>query len=221
MEELITTFGEFFFAAAVTVVLVTLVTIAAISLIMTVAGGGIAKLSERKHRRTAIAKTEDSYVVSGTIADAEAITTQEENGTHYHHKYAVRYDDDNGTPRRAYLGITTTTPLPYRIGEAVPLRIFRVPVLQPLADAYAPARGTDGKLPGLIAFRSWLGRPVDETGTVMREEDFIPLSKDLDEQAEHDRSSAFRWFVLGGALALTAILLMSCTADSIINSLTL
>ena len=51
----------------------------------------------------------------------------------------------------------------------------------------------------------------------MREEDFIPLSKDLDEQAEHDRSSAFRWFVLGGALTLTAILLMSCTADSIIN----
>ncbi len=220
MEELLTTFSEYLFAAAVTVVLISLVTAAAFSLILTVAGGGISKISERRQRKKALAKTEGSYVVSGTIADAETITTQTENGTQYHHKYAVRYDDDNGTPRRAYLGITTTTPLPYRIGEAVPLRIFQTPVLQPLADAYDPARGSDGRLPGLIAFRSWLGRPVDETGTVMREEDFIPLAKDLEEQAEHDRSQAFRWFVLGGSLTVTAILLMSCAADSIISSLT-
>ena len=76
MEELLTTFSEYLFAAAVTVVLISLVTAAAFSLILTVAGGGISKISERRQRKKALAKTEGSYVVSGTIADAETITTQ-------------------------------------------------------------------------------------------------------------------------------------------------
>ena len=119
--------------------------------------------------------------MNGRIADAEIVTLHLPEGTQYHHKYAFLYEDDNHVTRRAFLGISATTTLPYQIGETVPLRVFRQPVLRPEADAFDPARGADGRLPGLIAFRRWLGRPVDETGTVMREEDFVPLSRELDE----------------------------------------
>lgn len=202
---------------AVRIVLVILVSAVAGMLIATVAGGGLAYLSERKKRLAAAAGTADSYVVNGRISDAETVPIHEKDSVQYHHKLAVRYADENNTERRAYLGITTTTPLPCRVGDPIPLRIFPKPVLTPLADAFDPTRGADGKLPGLIAFRSWLGRPVDETGTVMPEEDYIQLMKDLESAAENDRSRAFRWFILGSALTLLAILMLTSCGHSVID----
>ena len=204
---------------AVRIVLVILVSAVAGMLIATVAGGGLAYLSERKKRLAAVAGTAESYVVNGRIADLETVPIHEKNGVQYHHKFAVRYADENQTERRAYLGMTTTTPLPCRVGDPIPLRIFPKPVLTPLADAFDPARGADGKLPGLIAFRSWLGRPVDETGTVMPEEDYIQLMKDLEAAAEADRSRAFRWFILGSSLTLLAILMLSSCSHSVIEEI--
>lgn len=199
------------------VLLIIIISAVAGALIAAVAGGGLGYLSERKKRLNAVAKTADSYVVNGRIADAETVTVHEKDTVKYHHKFAVRYADENRTERRAYLGISTTTPLPCRIGDMIPLRIMPTPVLEPLADAFDPSRGADGKLPGLIAFRCWLGRPVDETGTVMPEEDYIQLMKDLEAAAETDRSRAFRWFILGSALTLLAILMLSSCGHSVID----
>lgn len=199
------------------ILIIFIISVIAGALIAAVAGGGLGYLSERKKRLNAVAKTADSYVVNGKIADAEAVTIHEKDTVRYHHKFAVRYADENNTERRAYLGISTTTPLPYRVGDPIPLRIMPVPVLTPLADAFDPNRGADGKLPGLIAFRSWLGRPVDETGTVMPEEDYIQLMKDLEAAAENDRSRAFRWFILGSALTLLAILMLASCGNSVIE----
>lgn len=199
------------------ILIIFIISVIAGALIAAVAGGGLGYLSERKKRLNAVAKTADSYVVNGKIADAEAVTIHEKDTVRYHHKFAVRYADENNTERRAYLGISTTTPLPYRVGDPIPLRIMPVPVLTPLADAFDPNRGADGKLPGLIAFRSWLGRPVDETGTVMPEEDYIQLMKDLEAAAENDRSRAFRWFILGSALTLLAILMLASCGNSVID----
>lgn len=204
---------------AVRIVFIILISAVAGALLAAVAGGGLGYLSERKKRLAASARTADSYVVNGRISDAEAVPIHDRSETQYHHKFSVRYTDDNNTERRAYLGIRTTTPLPYRVGDPIPLRIFPEPVLTPLADAFDPTRGADGKLPGLIAFRSWLGRPVDETGTVMPEEDYIQLMKDLESEAETDKSKAFRWFVLGSTLTLLAILMLSSCSHSFLEDL--
>ncbi len=218
MENVFSSFIGELVITALRVLLIIIISAVAGALIAAVAGGGLGYLSERKKRLDAVAKTADSYVVNGKIADAEAVTIHEKDTVRYHHKFAVRYADENNTERRAYLGISTTTPLPYRVGDPIPLRIMPVPVLTPLADAFDPNRGADGKLPGLIAFRSWLGRPVDETGTVMPEEDYIQLMKDLEAAAENDRSRAFRWFILGSALTLLAILMLSSCGHSVIEN---
>lgn len=218
MENVFSSFIGELVITALRVLLIIIISAVAGALIAAVAGGGLGYLSERKKRLDAVAKTADSYVVNGRIADAEAVTIHEKDTVRYHHKFAVRYADENNTERRAYLGISTTTPLPYRVGDPIPLRIMPVPVLTPLADAFDPNRGADGKLPGLIAFRSWLGRPVDETGTVMPEEDYIQLMKDLEAAAENDRSRAFRWFILGSALTLLAILMLSSCGHSVIEN---
>lgn len=218
MENVFSSFIGELVITALRVLLIIIISAVAGALIAAVAGGGLGYLSERKKRLDAVAKTADSYVVNGKIADAEAVTIHEKDTVRYHHKFAVRYADENSTERRAYLGISTTTPLPYRVGDPIPLRIMPVPVLTPLADAFDPNRGADGKLPGLIAFRSWLGRPVDETGTVMPEEDYIQLMKDLEAAAENDRSRAFRWFILGSALTLLAILMLSSCGHSVIEN---
>ncbi|MBR3446977.1 MAG: hypothetical protein IKH27_04145 [Oscillospiraceae bacterium] len=218
MENVFSSFIGELVITALRVLLIIIISAVAGALIAAVAGGGLGYLSERKKRLDAVAKTADSYVVNGKIADAEAVTIHEKDTVRYHHKFAVRYADENNTERRAYLGISTTTPLPYRVDDPIPLRIMPVPVLTPLADAFDPNRGADGKLPGLIAFRSWLGRPVDETGTVMPEEDYIQLMKDLEAAAENDRSRAFRWFILGSALTLLAILMLSSCGHSVIEN---
>lgn len=217
MENVISAFVGEVVITALRILLIVIISAAAGALIAAVAGGGLGYLSERKKRLAAAAKTADSYVVNGRIADAETVTVHEKDTVKYHHKFAVRYADENNTERRAYLGISTTTPLPCRIGDMIPLRIMPTPVLEPLADAFDPSRGADGKLPGLIAFRSWLGRPVDETGTVMPEEDYIQLMKDLESAAENDRSRAFRWFILGSALTLLAILMLASCGNSVIE----
>ena len=200
------------------IIVLYLAIVAILRFVTTVVGAVVAHLSERKQRRLLQIKTMDSICVNGRIADAEIVTLHLPEGTQYHHKYAFLYEDDNHVTRRAFLGISATTTLPYQIGETVPLRVFRQPVVRPEADAFDPARGADGRLPGLIAFRRWLGRPVDETGTVMREEDFVPLSRELDELRELDRKRVWFWGIAGAVILLILILFFRSTLASIWNN---
>lgn len=182
-----------------------------ISACVTAIGGVVSNFSERKKRREALRKTTGAVPAEGFLADVRMADVPERSQKQFHYKLSVHYRDTSNTVRRALIGVVSKYPIAFQEGQSIPLRIFRQPLLQPLPDAYDPSRGADGRLPSVIAFRSWLGRPVDETGTVMREEDFVSVTMDLQQKIERSRKALLIWIiagVIGNLLTIRMALLM-------------
>ena len=194
-----------------TMLVLTLAVMLIISACVTAIGGVVSNFAERKKRREALQKTTGAIPAEGILADVRMADVPERSQKQYHYKLSVHYRDASNTVRRALIGVVSKYPIAFQEGQSIPLRIFRQPLLQPLSDAYDPTRGANGRLPAVIAFRAWLGRAVDETGTVMREEDFVSVTMDLQQKIERSRKSLIIWIiagVIGNLLTIRMALLM-------------
>lgn len=115
--------------------------------------------------------------LKGVISDAALV---QDNSAHpLHYKYSVQYTDIYGQVRRAFIGISTNQPLGYAVGMPVSLVQLSAPVLDVPAEVLDPNRGANGMLPDKIRFRLYHGVPVDETATLMFEDDYNNLYETL------------------------------------------
>ena len=146
------------------------------------AAGAVAAHRDEKNQRRAAALAGSSSPVEGIYADIRIVKDQRAAET-LHYKLSVRYPGADGYDHRAYIGINAAQPLPIRVGDSVQLRIFPVPLIRPDQDALDPERGSDGMIRDQIRFCAWMGAPIDETGTVMREEDLLALTGQLRKRA--------------------------------------
>lgn len=177
--------------------------ILAAAMVIAFAGASAACFRERKRRIAALDKTAASYPVGGIVLDAQLLQDLPGTSNPMHHKYSLRYTDVSGAMHRAFIGMSSHTPLYFTIGEAVPLRIFQQSVIVPDSDAFNPSRGTDGRLDCPISFRKWLGKPVDETGTVMLERDYQDIIFELNRTISSRQTAG--WLLLIAA-ALTFLI---------------
>lgn len=89
------------------------------------------------------------------------------------YQLAVAYPRGN-EQLTALFGLITEEPLAMQEGNRVKLHIFAAPLMQPNAEAWQRARLAAGCLPKeSVHYRDFQGIPMDETATVMFEEDFL------------------------------------------------
>lgn len=143
----------------------------AISIIMLVLAINI--LNKRKHRIADLEKAANPYFFSGTVADMRCTQEPLSGGAaQLYYAFALHYTAEDGTLRRALLGVRTMTPMNITVGSTVQLAVFAMPLIQPSPQAFDPMRGADGMLPPQVELCTWMDRPIDETGTVMLYDDY-------------------------------------------------
>ncbi|MBR5405443.1 MAG: hypothetical protein K6E36_04645 [Oscillospiraceae bacterium] len=146
----------------------------------------------------AVGELTDVQPVSGEASGTDAARVQ----------LAVRFTGRDGQQHRAFLGVPQPAEKPYQVGGRVPLWLFPVPVIQPDTEALEPGRGADGKISGAIRFCSFMGKPVDETGTVMLREDYQAyLTESTDRLFRLERLSV-RFYIAAGAAGFIVLCLL-------------
>lgn len=182
-------------------ILSTMFTILFTSLMLGCIGGAVASFRERKRRMRAYSQTAASYSVEGVFLDAQLVQDPPGTPDPLHYKYSIRYQDVNGGQHRAFLGISTARPLYFAAGQTVSLHIMQQSVIVPDTDAFNPSRGANGIIDCPISFRKWLGKPIDETGTVLFEQDFQQVSADLQAKIRTQQIAGWCW-LFGAAISL-------------------
>lgn len=177
------------------------------SLVLGLIAAGIASFRERKRLLTAKAKTAASYAADGIIMDAQLIQEPPTVTNPLHYKYSIRYQDTAGTLHRALIGISSNHPLNYCAGEAIRLHLFQQSVIVPDAYAFNPNRSSSGIIDCLISFRKWLDKPIDETGTVMLEKDYLELSAELEQKIASRQRMGWIWMICGGLVFTASIII--------------
>ena len=157
-------------------------------------GAAVGCFRERKRRMRALGQTAASYPVEGVVLDAKLVQDPPGTPDPLHYKYSLRYQDVSGGQHRAFLGISSTRPLYYAAGQIVPLQILQQSVIVPDTDAFNPARGANGIIDCPISFRKWLGKPIDETGTVLFVSDFRQITGELEEKIRSQQIAGWLWF---------------------------
>ncbi|MBQ3941129.1 MAG: hypothetical protein II723_08450 [Oscillospiraceae bacterium] len=119
-------------------------------------------------------------------------------------KLAFRFTGRDGQTHSALLGVPASAESPYAVGNRVALWLFPVPVVPPAADALEPKCGADGKICGEIRVCRFMGKPVDETGTVMLSRDYRAyLTESTDRLSRLERASV-RFYLAAGIAAFFA-----------------
>ncbi|MCQ2433630.1 MAG: hypothetical protein MJ062_00130 [Oscillospiraceae bacterium] len=139
-------------------------------------------LSESKKLKKAQDSIQNAGHVNGVICDAALV--QDNTAYPLHYKYSIQYTDTYGQVHRAFIGISTKQPLLYAVGMPVSLIQLPAPVLDVPSEVLDPMRGADGLLPEKIRFRTYYSFPVDETSTLMFEEDYHALHTELGTKSE-------------------------------------
>ena len=195
---------------ALTIIYYFLLFVFLLTVIIGLAGAAAACFRERKRKLAALDKTAACYPVSGVILDAQLIRDLPGTADPMHHKYSVRFTDVSGNTHRAFIGMSSFTPLVFSVGEAVELRIFQQSVIVPDTDAFNPNRGASGRIDCKISFRKWLDKPVDETGTVMLEKDYQDLSFELERSVKSQQTAG--WLLLIGTALAVIVSAGTCIA---------
>ncbi len=151
-----------------------------IAIVFALGAACIALFRERKRLLDAKHKTVASYATDGVILDARLVQDQSTPASPLHNKYSILYSDSTGVQHRAFIGIDSNVPLKYTIDDTVQLHLFQQSVIVPDARAFDPNRGQNGKIDCAISFRKWLNKPIDETGTVMLEQDYLELEQEIE-----------------------------------------
>lgn len=114
-----------------------------------------------------------SFAVTGTVTDIRALRRPARTGDLYSYQIAVTYQRD-GETLTALMGFDTDVPTALTEGSKVRLHVFRNAVAEQNQDAWQRARTASGRLPedAPVHFRSAHGVTIDETATVMFEEDY-------------------------------------------------
>lgn len=176
-----------------------------IMLILGLAGCAVAVLRDRNRRRKAIAQTAASYPAEGVILDAKLVQDPPGSPNPLHYKYSIRYADSSGAQHRALIGISTNKPLQYAAGQAIPLQILQQSLIVPDSDAFNPNRCTSGIIDSPVSFRKWLGKPIDETGTVMLEHDYKEVLAGLEKKILSQQIAGIL-MIVGAALSLLVLI---------------
>lgn len=164
---------------------------------------GIKLLTNRKKRMQELQRAGTPYVTAGTVADVRYSQRSTGKGLMLnYYEAALHFTGADGYTHRAFLGIMTPQVMNLQVGMPVQLAVFLNPLIAPSALATDPARGADGMLPPAVEARTWLDRPIDETGTVMLYDDYTAAV----EQAEKkNKSNLIVGWALIGIVALRVI----------------
>lgn len=176
-----------------------------IMLIFGLAGCAVAVFRDRSRRRKAVAQTAASYPAEGVILDAKLVQDPPGIQNPLHYKYSIRYADSSGAQHRALIGISTNTPLQYAAGQAIPLRVLQQSLIVPDADAFNPNRSASGIIDCPVSFRKWLGKPIDETGTVMLEHDYNEVLAELEKKSRSQQIAGIL-MLFGAAISLVLLI---------------
>ena len=118
-------------------------------------------------------RLQDSATVTGRVTQIRENCARIPGKTAFHdYHVAIAYNRD-GKALTALFGLTADQPLALTEGSRVKLRLFHYPLMQTTQAAWQRAESSGGFLPdGSVEYRSIRGVSVDETATVMFEEDY-------------------------------------------------
>lgn len=121
-----------------------------------------------------VGRIRSSETVSGVVTQIREIRPRiAGTASRRDYQLAVAYPHGN-EQLTALFGLITEEPLAMQEGSRVKLHIFAAPLMQPNTDAWQRARLAAGCLPKeSVHYRDFHGIPMDETATVMFEEDFL------------------------------------------------
>ena len=166
-------------AILIFIIIIFMLAIALISLVIGAAAGAAGAHRDAKSLHQAETITANSLRTVGTYADVQVVQDTVPTAVPLHYKLSVQFVGTDGLLHRAFIGINSAHQLPIQIGGSVRLCVFPAPLIKPDERAFDPNRGADGRITDVIRFCAWMGAPVDETGTVMREEDMLCMCDDL------------------------------------------
>jgi len=205
MEDLFALFAGIFIAAIIFMIIA--IAIAVVMLVF-----GISNLTKRKKRMNEMAAAGTPYFTNGTVADLRCSNRQNKKGTILnYYEVALHFVGADQLNHRAFIGILTPMPLNLSVGMTLPLAVFIQPVLQPSASATDPYRGADGMLPPQIEPRTWLERPIDETGTVMLQEHYYDAVQSAEKK--NKTNLIIGWVLIGIVILRVALYLISLGAS--------
>lgn len=187
------------------ILLMVILLILCISVVIGLFAAGIASFRERKRLLAARQKTAASYPTDGVILDAQLIQEPPTTIHPLHYKYSIRYTDSMGVQHRAFIGISSNSPLQYAPGDAVRLQLFQQSVIVPDAYAFDPNRGKSGMIDCLISFRKWLDQPIDETGTVMLERHYQEIDAEINQKLVSRQRAGWLWCIAGAIVSVITI----------------
>lgn len=178
------------------------------SAVITLLGCAIACIADKNRRNKALEQTNGGFTTTGVFSDVQCVYDTEKSWQPYHFKLAIQFQGADGGWHRAFIGITTSVQLQFQPGQQVALHILPTPVIQADASAFDPNRGADGKISGIINFRKWMDKPIDETGTVMLESDYQDFVTESQNKIKRDSDHALWWFIASGASVVIGILML-------------
>ena len=149
----------------------------------------------RSRRLKELNRAPEPMFCTGTVADLRCAP----DPRMFVYFFSLHYPGADGQTHRAFLGIRTPIALNAQVGMPVQLAVFLNPVITPSPSALDPMRGADGMLPPQVELCTWLGRPIDETGTVMFADDYRNAVTQAEKKNKTD-------LIVG--LVLTGILLL-------------
>ncbi len=131
-------------------------------------------------------RLQESAPVTGRVTQIRENRARIPGKTAFHdYHVAIAYNRD-GKALTALFGLTADQPLALTEGSRVKLRLFQYPLMRTTQEAWHRAESVCGFLPdGSVEYRSIRGISVDETATVMFEEDYPAFA-----QAEHSAYTA-------------------------------
>ena len=196
MEDLL----KIFVGIAVFGVIIMIIAIAVGVVLMVV---GIKLLTNRKKRMQEMQRAGTPYVTAGTVADVRYSQRQNSKGLMLnYYEAALHFTGADHMLHRAFIGFLTPQVMNLQVGMAVQLAVFLNPLTTPSALATDPARGADGMLPPAVEARTWLDRPIDETGTVMLYDDYTAA---IEQAEKKNKSNLIAGWALIGIVALRVI----------------
>lgn len=142
--------------------------------------------------RETLQRTADSVRTEGSLTDVKLTRDESDRSFPLHYQLAVSFNGQDGQPHSVHLGVPSAEECPFANGGTVSLRVFPAAVTEPSGGTASPSA-------------SYMGRPVDDTGTVMLESDAAALQAESEEKMLRFACHSFRFFLASGIAALLAL----------------
>ncbi|MCQ2433631.1 MAG: hypothetical protein MJ062_00135 [Oscillospiraceae bacterium] len=160
-------------------------------------------------------KIKDAAAIEGVVTDADVV--QNLTKMEYHYKYALEYYDADVNLCHTYLGITSNQPLQIAVGMKLPLRIVEKPLLRVSQETLEGVRSASERLPAQVHFHEWENAPLDETATIMMEQDYQRIRSTMNSRIRTRGRTAF-FLILFGVILVGVFLFGFWYAEKLIRS---